>query len=173
MRQALFAAVEPIVPKSLAWFSDGLMLLLSLPLLYESWVRFTQKRPSGIGHFPEGAVGLLVLLAFFFALWASLHALLTRPARVTLDPQWLRVRWGPFRRDIALAHIEQVEVRPINPLAEFGGWGWRYARGGWAVVTAHARRGVRLTVRNAPPFTLAIERADELAGQLRAALPQP
>ena len=82
--------------------------------------------------------------------------------RVRVDEAGLTVRapigWPRVR--ISASDIRAVEVVLVNPMAEYGGWGWRYAVGsGWGVVL-RAGEALRVTRANGKAFTVTVDAAD-------------
>lgn len=67
--------------------------------------------------------------------------------RVRVDATGLEVRALPLgvpRMRVSASEITSATVRQVDPLAEFGGWGWRYMPGnGWGIV---GRRGEAIEV---------------------------
>ncbi len=131
------------------------------------------------------AVGVTVV-AVAFAVAASSGALwpvLVLPAllllacasglvwRVRIDASGLTVRslplgW-PLRR-IRSADIATVETVDVEPLAEFGGWGWRWSPGGGSGVIAREGPGILVTTREGRRFTVTVDDAPTAAALLAA-----
>ncbi|GAA3651640.1 DUF1648 domain-containing protein [Microbacterium marinilacus] len=89
--------------------------------------------------------------------------------RVRVDDHGLTVRsiagWPRIR--VPLDDIARVEVVSVDPMGEYGGWGWRYAVGvGWGVVM---RRGeaIRVTRRGGKTFTVTVDDAETGVALLR------
>lgn len=72
-----------------------------------------------------------------------------------------------YRRRIALADIASAEAVTYSPLAEYGGWGVKWGRGGMAL-NARGNRGVRLTLRDGKRVLVGSQRPGELAEALTA-----
>jgi hypothetical protein len=90
--------------------------------------------------------------------------------RTTVTEKELSVSFGalfPFyRRRIATADIVSSEAVTYSPLAEYGGWGIKWGRGG-AALNARGNRGVRLTLRDGRRVLVGSQRPEELAEALR------
>jgi hypothetical protein len=143
------------------------------------WSRSTS---FGIGVFaPIGAVLLLALAAVIAAtlssaapgwlLWPialiGLATLATAWWRVTIDRRGLRLRGllGWPRARIPLDDIRSVAVVQVNPTADFGGWGWRWARGRSGLIM---RSGEAIEVRRGDGrrFTVTVDDAETASAAL-------
>ncbi|GAA4188490.1 DUF1648 domain-containing protein [Microbacterium oryzae] len=91
-------------------------------------------------------------------------------ARVRVDEEGLTVRtpigWPRVR--IPREEIRSAEVVFVSPMAEYGGWGWRYGAGsGWGAVL-RAGDALRVTRTNGKVFTVTVDDAETAAGLLAA-----
>jgi len=128
--------------------------------------------------FPAFAYGVLGLSAVAVAeaglIWPVLPlglAFNVLCLRTTVTEKDLSVGFGalfPFyRRRIATADIASCEAVTYSPLAEYGGWGIKWGRGGVAL-NARGNRGVRLTLRDGRRILVGSQRPEELAEALAA-----
>ncbi|GAA4767973.1 DUF1648 domain-containing protein [Microbacterium gilvum] len=88
--------------------------------------------------------------------------------RVRVDDAGLTVRapigWPRVR--IPRAEIASAEVAYVDPMGEYGGWGWRYGMSsGWGVVM-RAGEALRVTRTNGRVFTVTIDDAATAAALL-------
>ncbi|QEO09722.1 DUF1648 domain-containing protein [Protaetiibacter larvae] len=141
----------------------------------------------------QGGAIVAILSAVGFALAASLFAIVVSDGlvwplalipllllvmcaigtvwRVRVDSTGITVGSRPFgvpRTRIAVSDISRVETRHVEPLADFGGWGWRWAPGrSFGVVT---RRGEAIEVqrRDGRRFTVTVDDAATGAALLAA-----
>lgn len=91
--------------------------------------------------------------------------------RVRIDPTGLTVRSQPFgwpRNRIPVADIAEVETSQVDPLAEFGGYGWRWAPGRSFGVVTRAGEAIEVTRRDGRRFTLTVDDAATGAALLAA-----
>ena len=73
------------------------------------------------------------------------------------------IRFYPFRsKIIPYKAITTCEARTYKPLAEYGGWGIKYGRSGWAY-NIYGDRGVQLVLDDQKRILIGSQRADELA----------
>jgi hypothetical protein len=77
--------------------------------------------------------------------------------------------FGPFRRRIPLRDISQVEVADYRPLRQFGGWGWRFGRGGSRQYAMAGSRAVKLTLNDGKEIYLGSDDLDVLHAEIENA----
>jgi len=80
--------------------------------------------------------------------------------RVRVDPSGLTVRSQPFgwpRTRVAASDIASVDTSHVEPLAEFGGWGWRWAPGRNFGVIARGGEAIEVTRRDGRRFTVTVD----------------
>lgn len=90
--------------------------------------------------------------------------------RVRVDATGLTVRSLPYgwpRRRIDIRQIASVKTVHVNPLAEFGGWGWRWGVAGAGVV-AREGQGILVVLRDGRRFTVTVDDAETGAALLAA-----
>lgn len=88
--------------------------------------------------------------------------------RVRVTSDGLRVRSGvglPSTR-IRLSDIAKVEVLDVDPLRDFGGWGWRIAVDGRRGVVLRAGRALQVTRISGRRFAVTVDGADDAAAVL-------
>ncbi|WP_193598342.1 DUF1648 domain-containing protein [Microbacterium sp. YJN-G] len=113
------------------------------------------------------AVGwmLLGVAAFMLFLLA-----ITLVFRVTVSEAGLRVRslvgWPDTR--IPLEFVAAVTVVPLDPFAEFGGWGWRHSLDGRRGVVLRRGDALQITGSDGRVFVVTVDGADEAAAVLLA-----
>ncbi|MCS0499148.1 DUF1648 domain-containing protein [Protaetiibacter mangrovi] len=89
--------------------------------------------------------------------------------RVRVDASGLAVRSLPLgwpRVVIAAGDIAEVATEHVEPLAEFGGWGWRWAPGRSFGVVTRSGPAIRVTRRDGRRFTVTVDDAATGAGLL-------
>lgn len=88
--------------------------------------------------------------------------------RVRVNAQGLRVRsllgWPNTR--IPLGRIEKVETVQLDPLREFGGWGWRLAVDGRRGVVLRAGEALQITRADGRIFVVTVDGASVAAAAL-------
>lgn len=91
--------------------------------------------------------------------------------RVRVDPAGLTVRSQPFgwpRTRIAASDIASVDTSHVEPLAEFGGYGWRWAPGRNFGVITRSGEAIEVTRRDGRRFTVTVDDATTGAALLAA-----
>ena len=79
----------------------------------------------------------------------------------------LYIRFYPLRNKfIPCRRIASCEARRYRPLAEYGGWGIKYGRSGWAY-NILGDRGVQLVLDDGKKILVGSQRAEELARALK------
>lgn len=90
--------------------------------------------------------------------------------RVRVSDAGVRVRslagWPDTR--IPIDEIVDVAVVPVDPFAEFGGWGWRYAPDGRRGVVLRRGEALQLTQRRGRVFVVTVDGAAEAGAVLQA-----
>ncbi|OHD56106.1 MAG: hypothetical protein A2Y33_01520 [Spirochaetes bacterium GWF1_51_8] len=79
-------------------------------------------------------------------------------------------RFFPFQmkeRIIAFSEIVSAEAVEYKPILEYGGWGIRRGKNGWAY-TMTGKRGVRITTAAGKTILLGSLKADELANAINS-----
>jgi hypothetical protein len=105
---------------------------------------------------------LMVLLVLIAVLALRLETVV-RQDELTAHFGWLPV----VRKRIPLTDVLQVEAASYRPLRQFGGWGWRFGRGGVYAFTAQGSSEVCLVLRSGTRYLIGSSRSNELAGVLQ------
>lgn len=90
---------------------------------------------------------------------------------VRVEPSGLTVRARPLgwpRVRIPASDIARVDVSQVEPLAEFGGWGWRWAPGRSFGVISRGGEAIEVTRRDGRRFTVTVDDAATGASLLAA-----
>lgn len=120
---------------------------------------FSLLAASGGVWIAVASLALVLVLASTTSFW-----------RVTADRRGLLVRsvlgWPRIR--IAAADIGSVQVVDINPTADFGGWGYRWAGQGRTGIIMRAGEAIEVTRNNGKRFVVTVDDAKTGAGVLAA-----
>lgn len=85
-----------------------------------------------------------------------------------MTPEAVRIHFPPLvKRTIPRAEIAGAEARTYAPIREYGGWGVRLGRRGWAY-NVSGNRGVELTLVSGKGVMIGSRRAEELEAAIRA-----
>lgn len=108
------------------------------------------------------AIGLPLFVAWL--MWAS--RLTTMVGDVTLEVGLWPIHRKPKKID--LLRVAKVEAVTYRPLRDYGGWGVRKGRKGWAYCVS-GNRGALVTYTGGDTLLIGSQRADELAEAIEAA----
>lgn len=108
------------------------------------------------------------LLATFmgvFLLFLSIYFLF-RSARLTtvIDETGISYRFSPFHfsfRHIKWESVEDWQVVTYNPVLEYGGWGVRFGKHGWAY-NVSGDKGLQIHLKNGKCILIGTQRSNEL-----------
>lgn len=108
-------------------------------------------------------ISITVLMLVFCVMCAAF--------RVRIDADGLEARsivgWPVFR--VPASDISRVESRQINPFAEFGGWGMRWAPGQTALVL-RTGEGLVITRKSGRVFAITLDNSERAAATLASAM---
>ncbi|TWI84499.1 hypothetical protein LX66_4869 [Chitinophaga japonensis] len=113
-----------------------------------------------------------ILVALLPALFGIALFLLMTKARLKLEinDQEIHYQFRPFhlsRRTITRSQVDALTVVSYDPLSDYGGWGIRKGREGWAYTTA-GHTGLLIKRNNGKPVLIGTSRPDALAAFLRS-----
>jgi hypothetical protein len=134
------------------------------------WVGFVTQIIIGhrYGSKPAPDVILIVFTALFGVGFPVFFFMLRLVTEVYADH--LRVGLAPFRRRaIRLRDIASAEAVTYHPLADYGGWGVRWAGSRGMAYNVSGNRGVQLVLADGRRILVGSQRAEELAMALRLA----
>ncbi len=101
-------------------------------------------------------IGLVVLVPII--VWLKIMRLETR---VTPDEVVLRFRGLFKKKKIPISSLGQAEMRKYKPLMEYGGWGIKRGKSGWAY-NVKGNEGVQLQLHDGKSLLIGSQRASEL-----------
>ncbi len=86
-----------------------------------------------------------------------------------LDSTSLHIVFSPLRRrDIPLSDIARWQARTYKPIRDYGGWGIKLRRRGWAY-NVSGNRGVELELTNGKKLLIGSQRSEELCAAIATA----
>lgn len=103
------------------------------------------------------------------AVFLGILALAMTAFRIRVDATGFTARstLGWPRVHIPTAEIATVEVLPVNPMGDFGGWGWRVSPTMGQGIVTRSGDAVRITRTNGKRFTVTVDDAAMAAALLR------
>lgn len=111
-----------------------------------------------------GSAGLMIGVTVLLLL--AVGTSLVFRVRVTSDGLRVRSVVGFPSTRIRLSDIAKVEVLDVDPLRDFGGWGWRIAVDGRRGVVLRAGRALQITRVGGRRFAVTVDGADDAAAVL-------
>lgn len=142
-------------------FPRGVLVLLGAVFFIDAVV-LALSVASGA---PVGMLALTLLpIALIFVI--------AGPATVTAGPGGVTVRSMRFIRwfHAALDDIDHAEVRNIDPLTDFGGWGLRLAADGSRGYVTRSGPGLVIHRKSKKPFAITVKDAESFAATVNASL---
>ncbi len=126
------------------------------------------KEPFGDN--PASDTGLIMAAVTVFVLGGGSTLLLYKIKLVTkVDSNSLHILFFPLRRrDIPLSEIAHWEARTYNPIRDYGGWGIKVGRRGWAY-NVSGNRGVELQLTNGKKLLIGSQRPEQLSAAISTA----
>lgn len=147
-----FREVQPFTKNPIVWVAiAGVALSVAVPLS----MPIIRDNLSG----PLTATFLLPLL---FVVWFLVMRLETE---VREDGVHLRFRGLWFPKTFAWELIDRAEAVEYRPIRQYGGWGIRRGREGWAW-NVYGSRGVRLHLRDGKNFLIGSGESEQLAAAI-------
>lgn len=161
--------VAPPVYREVQHFRQWWVWLVVLAVAAFMWVGFVLQigmgRSFGSKPMPDAMLWAFTLL---FGLGLPAFFLVLRLVTEVFADR-LTVGLAPFRRrGIPLADIAEAEAVTYRPLADFGGWGVRWAGSRGMAYNASGNRGVQLVLRDGRRVLVGSQRPEELVLALRS-----
>jgi hypothetical protein len=107
------------------------------------------------------------VLAPFPIIIAALRAA-SMATEVRDDGLWIRMAFVPWWRQFDLDDLAEHRAETYHPITEFGGWGYKRARGGKRAYSFTGNRGVRLIFTDGKQVMVGSRKADALDAAVTA-----
>ena len=151
MRKLLFAEVQKF---HLFWF---------LLLLFGLGVAIAVAVYSGDLSITTGSSAIAPVAVLVLVIVPLLLLFLNLKLKTRIYADSIELHYSPVKRKYFLrSEIVRTEVVSYQPIAEYGGWGFRYGRGGkaWNV---SGNKGIKLHLKNGKHFLIGTNRPEEAA----------
>jgi len=165
---------QPVGPASfveMQRFSQPWIWILTLPLclggagwsIWGAIGQLAQGRP--FGDEPMSNAGLLVATLIIVPILLGILWLIARARlHIEVHGDGLYLRFAPFHRRwrrIGWDQITRAEARTYRPILEYGGWGIRMGRHGWAY-NVRGNRGLQLELAGGRRILIGSQQAERL-----------
>lgn len=110
-----------------------------------------------------GQWGLVMLLAGA-VLVSSMSLIASFKLYTKIDDEGIHYHANPLQwryKTITWGEIDQIYVRKYSPLIDYGGWGIRYGKMGWAYI-AKGNQGIQMVLKNGKKILLGTQQAEEV-----------
>lgn len=148
----------------------GVVVVTAVPFGWGMIQQLVTGQPWGDKPLPDAALVVVGLFAIGIPLGIA-WLLLTAKLTTTVGDATLHVGLWPFHRrpkEIELLRVTVLEECTYRPLRDYGGWGIRRGRNGWAY-NVTGNRGVLLRYGDGETLLIGSQRAEELARAIEAA----
>jgi hypothetical protein len=132
--------------------------------LWGCYHQLVRGEPWGQRPMSNLALVTMTLGVVGFSCWLLRTELVTEVRDREVCTQF-KMLWKPRR--IPYAAVLSAEPVTFSPMKQYGGWGIRRGRYGWAY-TVRGNRGVQLTLAGGEKFLIGSQRAEELAQAIRS-----
>jgi hypothetical protein len=148
------------------WLWIIVVLSCLIPLVVVGYGFYSQIiRGEPFGTNPASNTGLIIGSALIIIFTLSTCILFASvKLNTVIDEGGISYRFYPFHlrfRVIRWEEIEKYEVVKYHPLADYGGWGIRYGKGGKAY-NVSGDRGLTLDLKNGKHLMLGTQKEEEL-----------
>ncbi|WP_293910571.1 hypothetical protein [Deinococcus sp.] len=127
-----------------------------------------QWNGTALGNRPISIPALAILILVYGA--GLVYMASFRTLKTVVNAESINVRLGGFRAIFPLKDITELRETAVNPLAEYGGWGFRIAFGQRRAYIASSRQGVSMILRSGRSVFIGSEHQTELAAFIRLKL---
>ena len=148
------------------------ILMLVGFIAIHAWYSFLLQivigEPFGTNPAPDILVLiLLVIFGIIFPVWFLVMRLEVQVTRTDLRFRMfpLHIQW----REVPLATIVKAEAVTYRPILEYGGWGIRIGKKGWAY-NVSGNRGVQVTLEDGKSFLLGSLQPERLATAIQSGI---
>lgn len=133
------------------WINIGATVLMVACLALAAWAEISE----------DGRIGWVtwLMLILTLAMAGGLPAFTSALVRVDAGGFSVRSTMGWPKIRIPLEQIDKVEIVDVNPMGDFGGWGWRQGLGSGKGVVFRTGEGLRITRTNGKLLTVTVDDA--------------
>jgi len=107
---------------------------------------------------------IFFMIGFFFFLLGVYLLVFESKAQVRIDTQGIHYKYWPIVwhwKLISWRDIENLEIKNVNPLNDFGGWGYRFGRKGNGIIMG-SDKALYITRKMGKPFIITTARPETM-----------
>ncbi len=107
-------------------------------------------------------LGLVVFLVIIYFL------VFDSKAETRIDTVGISYRYWPLIREwktIPWQNIEKLEIKKINPLSDYGGWGYRFGQRSKGIILS--KEALIITRKNAKSFTISTKKVQQMRDEIK------
>ncbi len=105
-----------------------------------------------------GQVFVALLVLATIVLFYILHL------KTEIDDRGIHYRFFPIQLKLKSAHwhdIKTCEVRTYHPMKEYGGWGYKFAKGNEIALSARGNKGIQIEFKNGKKLLIGTQRPED------------
>ncbi len=138
--------------------STGFQILYWVSSLPAVFIVFKEAKDQGLNaQILEAAV----ILFFFTVIYFMVFRL---PAKTRIDSVGVHYKYWPFIykwRTIGWREIASIEIKPVNPLSDFGGWGYRFGWGKKKGIIMGSDKAIYINLNSQKVFVITTDLPDK------------
>lgn len=108
---------------------------------------------------------VLILVSVVVVIFILAYGILTAKLEVEIKDRAIYYRYKPFiwsTKKIKADDIAEFRVRQYNPIAEYGGWGYRFGFGNGKALNVKGDKGLQLKLKNGKKLLLGTQKPTEM-----------
>ena len=108
------------------------------------------------------------MIGFFFFLLAIYLLVFESKAQVRIDTQGIHYKYWPIVwnwRLISWREIENLDIKNVNPINDFGGWGYRFGRKGSGIIL-NSDKALYITRKTGKPFVITTSKPEAMRAEI-------
>ncbi len=139
------------------WWMWAILILVAGITIWGSIQQLVFGIPFGNNPAPDGVMGAMNLIPIIL-----IGLFLVMQLRTTLSEHGVEMYFFPFiRKQWAWSEVESYEVKAYSPIADYGGWGFRW-NGKTMVYSVGGNHGLELRLKNGKSVLIGTQQPDEM-----------
>lgn len=113
-------------------------------------------------HKPSLAVVIIIVILMIVLMAVAMFLTVS----LTIDAKEIQIKCISTKR-VKLKDIEKVEVIEVDPVKDYGGWGYRTKKGKRAFINGDTNKGVLIAVKDEPSLFISTDDYDRIVRVLK------